>query len=114
MCIKMMYNITTFKNVFQYQMGKFNSAKNHSYFCTNLVFVFLKLANFTQGFPGGSVVKNRLPMQGMQFRSLGWENPLEKEIATYSSVLAWEISWTEEPGGLQPMGHKKSWTYLRD
>ena len=60
------------------------------------------------------MVKNRLPMQGMQFRSLGWENPLEKEIATYSSVLAWEISWTEEPGGLQPMGSKKSRTQLRD
>ena len=36
--------------------------------------------------------------------SLGWEDPLEKEIATHSSVLAWEIPWTEEPGGLQSMG----------
>ena len=37
----------------------------------------------------------------MQVRSLGWEDPLEKEIATHFSILAWEISWIEEPGGLQ-------------
>ena len=37
-------------------------------------------------------------------RSLGWEDPLEKEMATHSSTLAWKIPWTEEPGGLQPMG----------
>ena len=36
--------------------------------------------------------------------SLGWEDPLEKEMATHSSVLAWEILWTEEPGGLSPIG----------
>ena len=48
-----------------------------------------------------------LPMQEtqeMQVRSLGWEDPLEKEMATYSSILAWRIPWTEEPGGLQSMG----------
>ena len=38
--------------------------------------------------------------QETQVRSLGWEDPLEKEIATHSSILAWEIPWTEEPGGL--------------
>ena len=48
------------------------------------------------------MVKNT--MQEMQFRSLGWEDPLEKEMATHSSILAWEILWTEEPGGLQSMG----------
>ena len=37
-------------------------------------------------------------------RSLGWEDPLVKEIATHSSILAWRISWTEEPGGLQSIG----------
>ena len=42
-------------------------------------------------------------MQEMQVQSLGWEDPLEKEMATLSSVLAWEIPWTEEPGGLQSM-----------
>ena len=43
-------------------------------------------------------------------RSLGREDPLEKEMATYSSILAWRIPWTEEPGGLQSMGSQKSWT----
>ena len=40
-------------------------------------------------------------MQVTQVRSLDWEDPLEKEMATHSSILAWEIPWTEEPGGLQ-------------
>ena len=42
-------------------------------------------------------------MQETQVRSLGWEDPLEKEMAAHSSILAWEIPWTEEPGGLQSM-----------
>ena len=40
----------------------------------------------------------------MWVQSLGWEDPLEEEMATHSSLLAWKIPWTEEPGGLQPMG----------
>ena len=47
-------------------------------------------------------------MQEMQVQSLHGENPLEKELATHSSILAWEISWTEEPGELQSMGLQKS------
>ena len=43
----------------------------------------------------------------MQIWSLGWEDPLEKEMATHSSILSWEISWTVEPSGLQPMGSQK-------
>ena len=46
-------------------------------------------------------------------RSLGQEDTLEKEMATRSSILAWEIPWTEEPGGLQSMGHKY-WTQLNN
>ena len=47
----------------------------------------------------------RLPvMQETQVRSLGWEDPLEKEMATHSSTLAWKLPWLEEPGGLQSMG----------
>ena len=42
-------------------------------------------------------------MQETLVRSLGWEEPLEKAMATHSSLLAWRIPWTEEPGGLQPM-----------
>ena len=42
-------------------------------------------------------------MQETQVQPLGWEDPLEKEMATHSSILAWRIPWTEEPGGLQSM-----------
>ena len=50
------------------------------------------------------MVKNLSAMQETPVRSLGWEDPLEKEIATHSSMFAWRIPWTEEPGGLQPTG----------
>ena len=53
------------------------------------------------GFPSGSVIKNMPAMQETQVRSLGQEDPLEEEIATDSSIVAWEIPWTEDPGGLQ-------------
>ena len=46
-------------------------------------------------------------MQETQVQFLGREDPLEKEMATHSSILAWEISWTEEPGGLQSMGSQR-------
>ena len=46
--------------------------------------------------------------QESQVQSLGLEDPLEEEMATHSDILVWEIPWTEEPGGLQPMGHKES------
>ena len=52
--------------------------------------------------------------QEMQVQSLGQEDPLEEEMATHSSILAWEIAWTEEPAGLQSMGSQKSQTQLRD
>ena len=61
------------------------------------------------GFPGGSVVKNLPVMQEMQVLSLGQEDPLEKETATHSSILAWRIPWTEEPGrGYSSYGNKES------
>ena len=50
------------------------------------------------------MVKNLPEMQETRFQSLGWENPLEKGMAIHSSILAWRIEWTEEPGGLQSMG----------
>ena len=56
---------------------------------------------------GGSVVKNLPAVQQLQelwVPSLGWEDPLEEGMATHSSILAWRIPWTEEPGGLQSMG----------
>ena len=58
--------------------------------------------------------KNLPAMPETQVRSLGWEDPLEKEIATHSSILAWEIPWIEEPGGLQSMGSQKSHIQLSD
>ena len=58
---------------------------------------------------------NNLPaVQEIWVRSLGQEDSLEKGMAIHSSILAWEIPWTEEPGGLQPMGLQKSLTRLRD
>ena len=53
------------------------------------------------------MVKNLSAMQETWVRSLGWEDPLEKEMATHSSILAWRIPWTEEPGGLQSMGSQR-------
>ena len=50
------------------------------------------------------MVKNLPAMQETRVRSLGGEDPLEKEMATHSSILAWRIPWTEEPGGLQSLG----------
>ena len=63
-----------------------------------------------RGFPGGSVVKNPPAIQEPQetgVRSLGQQDPLEEAMATLSSILAWRISRTEEPGGLQSMGSQR-------
>jgi len=68
------------------------------------------LSRIKDGFNGiyynklvAQLVKNLPAVQETCVRSLGWEDPLEKEMATHSSILAWKISWTEEPGGLQSM-----------
>ena len=53
------------------------------------------------------MVKNMPAMQETCVRSLGWEDPLEKEMATHSSTLVWRIPWTEEPGGIQSMGSQR-------
>ena len=50
------------------------------------------------------MIKNLSAIQETQVQSLGWEDPLEKGMATHSRVLVWRIPWTEEPGGLQSMG----------
>ena len=54
-------------------------------------------------YDSGQIVKNPPAMLETWVQSLGWEDLLEKEIATHSSILAWRIPWTEETGGLQPM-----------
>ena len=53
------------------------------------------------------MVKNLPTVQETQVQSVGWENPLEKEMATHSSILACRIPWTEEPGGLQSTGSQR-------
>ena len=79
----------------------------------NLIWIFLGLVWLTSIYLliRASLVVQRqrihLPMQEMQFQSLGGEDPLEKEMATHSSILAWEIPWTEEPDGLQSTGSQK-------
>ena len=59
------------------------------------------------GFPGDSLVKSMLAKKDTQVRSLGWEDPVEKEMATHSSILALGIPWTKEPGGLQSIGSQR-------
>ena len=59
------------------------------------------------------MVKNLPAMQETQVQFLGWEDPLEKRMATHYSILAWKIPWTEEPGGLVH-GVSKSQTWLSD
>ena len=53
------------------------------------------------------MVNNLSAMQETWVQFLGWEEPLEKEVASHSSILAWRIPWTEEPGGLQSMGSQR-------
>ena len=68
------------------------------------------LASMPWGFPGGLVVKNppaSAREAGDAGSSLGQEDPLEKEMTTHSSILAWEIPWSEEPGGLQSTGSQR-------
>ena len=62
---------------------------------------------YSWGSPSGAAVKNLPAMQETRIWYLDQEDPLEKEIATHSSILAWEIPWTEEPGGLQSMGTQR-------
>ena len=60
------------------------------------------------GFPGVPAVENPPAKQEAQVQSLGCRDSLEKEMATHSSILAWEIPWTEKPDGLQSMGSRES------
>ena len=59
------------------------------------------------GFPGGSEVNHLPAMQETWVRSLGQEDPPQKEMVTHSSTLAWKITWTEKPGRLQSMGSQR-------
>ena len=77
-------------------------------FGSHLAFAFLSL-----GFPGGSKSTNLPAMWETWVWSLGWEDPLEKEMTTHSSILTYRIPWTKDPGWLQPMGLQRvrhNWT----
>ena len=97
-----------FLEIWKYRLSKNNDlyAKTHDPWLSNLCHIlsFSILAHyFTSrylGFPGGSVVKNPPANAG--------KDPLEKEMATHSSILACRIPWTEEPGGLQSMGSQRT------
>ena len=87
-----------------------------SLFSFFLYFFLLTRYCIHQGFPSSSVIKNLsavkyLPaMQDIWVRTLAGEDPLEEGITAHSSVLAWEMAWTEEPSGVQSMGSQKSRT----
>ena len=68
------------------------------------------MSKYIWAFLVAQTVKNQPAMQKTQLRSQGQEDPLEKEMATHCSILAWKISWTEEPGKQQSMGSQKSQT----
>ena len=69
--------------------------------------IFISLAYHLEGFPSGSAVKNLPAVQKTQVQSLDQEDPLEEGMETHSSILAWEIPWTEESGGLQSLGSQR-------
>ena len=82
---------------------------NRDFYCTQIKITGkFHLYNVIWGFPGGSMVKNLPAVLETWARSLGQEDPLEEGIATHSSILAWRISQTKEPGGLQSTGSQRA------
>ena len=80
-------------------------------FIFTFMFIYNKHKLLMQRLPDGSMVNNlhaKQEMQETRVQSLSWEDPLEKGMATHSSILAWEVPWTEELGALQSMGPQKS------
>ena len=87
------------------------SSMTHNF---SFIFPFLCLCGILGASLVAQLVKNMPAVQETCVQSLGWEDPLKKEMATHSSILVWEIPWTEERGGLQFMGSQKSWTRLNN
>ena len=102
--IPFIYLIQCYSNYCLYMYNLSNKWIYHAY-----VFVYDNV-----GLPSGSEVKYLPTMQETWVRSLGWEDPLEKGMANHASILAWEIPWTEEPGGLQSMGLQKGQIWCSD
>ena len=88
--------------------SKYCHYSRHLYFCLN-VCMFISSINISLVFPVAQLLKNLPSMRETWVRSLGWEDPLEKGMATHSSILAWRIPWTEDPGGLQSTGSHRLW-----
>ena len=76
-------------------------------FVAVLVLIVMVAAVMVVGFPSGSDGKESDCNVETRVQSLGWEDPLEKGMATHSNILAWRIPWTEEPGGRQSMGSQR-------
>ena len=97
----------TLKSLLQHHSSKASILQ-----CSVFFIVQFSHSYMTTGKTGASLVAQRLkclpPMQETQIRSLGQKDPLEKEMATHSIILAWQIPWSEEPGWLQSMGLQKS------
>ena len=72
------------------------------------IYIYLAKQSIPWDSPVAQMVKSLPVMRETSVQSLGQEDPLEKVMATHSSMLAWKIPWTEEPGRLQSMGHKES------
>ena len=83
-------------------MQKCERPLEHAFLVNHLVDFYTEL-----GFPGGSDSKESACNAGDGVQSLSWKDPLEEEMATHSSILAWRILWTEEPDRLQSPGVKK-------
>ena len=101
-CLVIDFNYLVFRNLFKYKcIYKFTWKFIYIYV---YIYVWIVL--------GSSVVKYPPAIQETHVQSLGQEVPLEKAMATHSNILAWEIPWTEKPGGLQCIGSQKSRTQL--
>ena len=116
-CFKSL-NFIVFEYLLNIHIKNFNFVQNLRYnlllWKESLSFIFKIYFYFLLniGFPSGSVIRIHPPMQEtqeMRVWSLSWEDPLEKEMATHSSILAWRIPWIlQEPEGCSPWGHRES------
>ena len=98
--------------IMKYRKSRSFGSQRRYWMCTVSSYGLHMVSSYKRSFPGDSVVKNS-PfntgyMQEAPVGSLGWEDPLEEKMATYSSLLAWRIPWSEETGQLQSMGCKES------
>ena len=94
-----------------FQMFTVESALSGSAGCMSMSYQLSNIISITlythRDFLVAQTVRNLPAVQETQVQSLGWEDPLEKGMTTHSSILAWRIPWTEEPGGLQSMGSQR-------